>query len=295
MAEPVAQRQATSVTWQVNELHLAGLSWGEPGEKPLLALHGWLDNAASFAYLAPLLAGYHVVALDLTGHGLSARRSADASYHIWDDLPEILGVLEVLGWDRFDLMGHSRGAIISTLLASAFPERVQHLVLLDAVMPDAVAEKDFSLQLHKALLDKSRLHTASNRIFPTMEAVVASRVERGLSPDAARILVERNVRECPEGMMWTTDPRLRGASSVKMSQSQIQAVLNGLDMPTLLLLAQGSWEQSPELATYARRNIARLTVDTFQGGHHFHMEAKVAEVAKRMQQFLSPVEETQCI
>ena len=115
---------------------LSALRLGNPAGRKVLALHGWLDNAASFAYLAPLLAGYHVVALDLTGHGLSARRSADASYHIWDDLPEILGVLEVLGWDRFDLMGHSRGAIISTLLASAFPERVQHLVLLDAVMPD---------------------------------------------------------------------------------------------------------------------------------------------------------------
>jgi len=294
MTEAQAQRQAVPLTWRINDLQLAGLSWGEPGMKPLLALHGWLDNAASFAYLAPLLSDHHVVALDLTGHGLSARRSADASYQIWDDLPEIVGVLEALGWDEFDLVGHSRGAIISTLLASAFPERVRKLVLLDAAVPEAVAEVAFALQLHKALLDKSRLSAASNRVFSTLDAAIAARSARGLSTDAARILVERNVRESPEGIIWTTDPRLRGASAVKMSQLQIEAVLQGLSMPTLLLLAQDTWGESPELATFARQHIALLTVDTIPGGHHFHMEANVAEVAQCMQQFLLVVEEAEC-
>ena len=54
--------------WEINGLKLAGLSWGKPGDRPLLALHGWLDNAASFSLLAPLMTGYNVVALDLTGH-----------------------------------------------------------------------------------------------------------------------------------------------------------------------------------------------------------------------------------
>jgi pimeloyl-ACP methyl ester carboxylesterase len=92
------------------------------------------------------------VALDLTGHGQSDWRSADASYQIWDDLPEIVGVLDTLGWDTCDLVGHSRGAIISTIIASAFPERVRHLVLLDAVVPEAVAAEAFPAQMRKALI-----------------------------------------------------------------------------------------------------------------------------------------------
>lgn len=287
-------RAAAPVLWRVNGLDIAGLCWGQPGEKPLLALHGWLDNAASFGCLAPLLTGYHVVALDLTGHGRSARRSPDASYHIWDDLPEILGVLEALGWDTFDLVGHSRGAIISTLLASAFPERVLRLVLLDAVAPDAVAEERFPVQLRTALDDKHRLLRTPNRHFPTLEAAVESRAARGLPAAAARMLVERNLRDSPDGVSWMTDPRLRGASAVKMTQGQIRSVLKALHMPTLLLLARDTSAQMREITEFASRQIEGVTVRTIDGGHHFHMEACVDEVALLMNEFLSEMEECEC-
>ena len=83
-------------SWRVHGLELRGLSWGEAGAHPVLCLHGWLDNAASFSVLAPRLENCHVVALDLTGHGRSSWRSDDATYQIWDDLPEIQGVVDAL-------------------------------------------------------------------------------------------------------------------------------------------------------------------------------------------------------
>ena len=127
---------ARELQWEVHGLNLAGLAWGSSDNPPLLALHGWLDNAASFALIAPHLAEhFYVVALDLTGHGHSDSRSADATYQVYDDLPEIMAVVDQLGWQRFDLMGHSRGATIAALFAASFPEYVNHLVLLDGVAP----------------------------------------------------------------------------------------------------------------------------------------------------------------
>ena len=287
MAASGELRPAVPVQWQVNKLQLAGLSWGTPGEKPLLALHGWLDNAASFAYLAPLLTGYHVIALDLTGQGRSARRSDDASYQIWDDLPEILGVLNALGWDTFDLLGHSRGGIIATLLASAFPERVSHLVLLDAVSPDAVAEERFPSQLRRALEDKARLLGSANRVFASVDDAANSRESRGLSTEASRLLAERNLQTCAQGVTWTTDPRLRGASAVKLTGGQTRAVLSALTMPTFLILKKATSSYASLMLEHAQRHIEQLTVCTVDGGHHFHMESCVAEVAQRVQCFLA--------
>ena len=287
MSDAVAARRAVPVRWTVNELELAGLSWGEPGERPLLALHGWLDNAASFSCLAPLLSGFHVVALDLTGHGLSAWRSADASYQIWDDLPEILGVLDALGWDTFDLLGHSRGAIIASLLASAFGERVQHLVMLDAVAPKPVLQEQFPVQLRTALLDTPKMRSRPPRIYAGLEQAIASRQERGLPPAAARLLVERNINTSAQGVTWSTDPRLHAASAVKLTVAQIEAVLGALSMPALLLLSNQSSDYLADMVERAQRHIADLSVQVVRGGHHFHMESDVKTVAQYICQFLS--------
>jgi len=278
--EPVA------LQWQVNGLQLAGMSWGEPGSQPLLMLHGWLDNAASFSMLAPLFTDYHVVALDLTGHGLSDRRSADASYQIWDDLPEILGVVDALGWDGFNLLGHSRGAIISTLLAATIPERIQRLVLLDAISPQAVADNAFPGQMRKFLQDKKRLMQREPRIFATLDDAVAARWDRGLPRAAARLIVERNLQACANGFTWTTDARLHGASAVKLTAAQNRAVLEALTMPALLLVAEEGFRHHQEAVDNALAHIDGLVLEQVVGGHHFHMEPGVETIAARIGRFL---------
>jgi pimeloyl-ACP methyl ester carboxylesterase len=272
--------------WQVNGLELAGLAWGEPHARPVLALHGWLDNAASFSLLAPLLEDCYVVALDLTGHGKSACRSADASYQIWDDLPEILGVLEALGWERFSLLGHSRGAIIASLLAASFPERVAHLVKLDAFMPQPVAERDFSSQLRNFIDQKRYWLARENRVYASIDAAVASRKKASLPAAAARLLVERNLRPCANGFTWTTDLRLRGASAVKLTAGQVQAVLEGLVMPTLLLLTDDDASRKAVIAAQAAQYCPGMELAFIAGGHHFHMEAAVGTVALQIAGFL---------
>lgn len=278
--EPVA------LSWEVNGLSLAGLSWGTPGRPPLLALHGWLDNAASFSILAPLLEQHHVVAVDLTGHGRSASRSADAGYQIWDDLPELLGVLDALAWDRFSVIGHSRGAIISTLLASAIPERVERLVLLDGLAPAPVPEEAFSTQLRRFLDEKRYWRQRENRRYASIDSAISSRTDTSLPNAAAKLLVERNLRPVEGGYTWTTDLRLRGASAVKLTAAQVESVLRALSMPTLLLLADQGFGRNPEMCALARKTITSVDIAVVPGGHHFHMEPGAAIVAQRISGFL---------
>ncbi len=66
---------ARELSLELPHLRLAAQAWGDPQLPRLLALHGWLDNAASFDRLAPLLCGhFHIVAIDLPGHGRSGHR-----------------------------------------------------------------------------------------------------------------------------------------------------------------------------------------------------------------------------
>jgi pimeloyl-ACP methyl ester carboxylesterase len=168
---------------------------------------------------------------------------------------------------------------------------VHHLVLLDAVSPEAVAEEEFPLQMRRALQDKPFLLTSANRVYSSVDDAVASRTDRGLTIAAARLLVERNLSVCPLGVTWTTDPRLRGASAVKLTEGQSRAVLRALNMPTLLMLARDTARVAPQILELAQRFIARLSVHTIDGGHHFHMESCVSAVALRIQHFLAEIEQ----
>ena len=273
--------------WQVHGLRVTGLAWGDPDQPPLLALHGWLDNAASFSQLAPLMDGYHVVALDLTGHGRSDRRSPDATYQIWDDLPEIHAVLEQLGWQRCALVGHSRGAIIATLLAAAMPERFEHLVLLDAMSAPPLEEAEFPAQLRKFLVDKPRLLQRPGRVFASPEQAFAARETPDLAPAMARLLAERNLEACQGGVRWTTDARLRGASAVKLSPGQNSAVRRALNMPVLLLLSEQFQHRAADYAEQARREVRDIHIEQVAGGHHFHMDGDLPALAARIGQFLA--------
>ncbi|MGE0341946.1 MAG: alpha/beta fold hydrolase [Porticoccaceae bacterium] len=136
-------------------LRIAATEWGHPAGTPVLALHGWLDNCGSFAPLGRLLRQVRLIALDLPGHGHSSHRSADGTYNIWQDVGVVHAVAEQLGWERFALLGHSRGAMICTLTAGTFPERVSHLGLLDSFVPATVATADEPEQLRGAILDRA--------------------------------------------------------------------------------------------------------------------------------------------
>jgi haloacetate dehalogenase len=102
---------------------------------PLLLLHGHPQNHLTWHKVAPQLAQrFTVVATDLRGYGDSAKPASDG-----DHLPyskramaaDQLSVMAQLGFDRFHLVGHDRGARVGHRLALDHPEALDRLVLLD--------------------------------------------------------------------------------------------------------------------------------------------------------------------
>ncbi|MEP0201898.1 MAG: alpha/beta hydrolase [Halioglobus sp.] len=278
--------QPRQLQWQVDDLTIAGLAWGDESNPPLLALHGWLDNAASFALLAPFITNRQVVALDLTGHGLSDSRSPHSGYQIWEDLPQILDVADQLEWDEFDLLGHSRGGIISTLVAAATPARVRKLILLDALLPRAVEEEAFSAQLQEWLRDRTRY---LNKVPPRVESLdqaIKLRAAKGLTVEAATVLMQRNLKPLDDAFTWTTDPRLFGASAVKLTAAQSKSVLQSIAAPVLLMMASDGYAGHPEITALAESYLTERVIEVVEGGHHFHMEDNAHSVAQRICTFL---------
>jgi pimeloyl-ACP methyl ester carboxylesterase len=115
-----------SVTRSVNGLALHAL---EAGEGPsVVLLHPEPGDASTFSAILPLLArDHHVVALDVRGHGRSAKPRGD--YSVPAQARYVEAFLDAAGIDRPVLVGNSYGGILALYLAGASPARVRGLVL----------------------------------------------------------------------------------------------------------------------------------------------------------------------
>jgi pimeloyl-ACP methyl ester carboxylesterase len=261
-------------------LALAAREW--PGDGPkVLALHGWLDNAASFDPLLPLLPDVHAVAIDLPGHGRSDHRPPGAWYHLVDNLSEIDAALDALGWPRAILLGHSMGAALATLYAAARPGRIDALWLIEGLGPLAAAESEWPAHLRRALDGRARAADKQLRVFASVDEAVAARLAATpMAESSARRLVERGLRAADGGFVWSSDPRLLLPSPYRASEAQVEACLAAIECPTLLVTASETPPYFPP-ALVARRTarVRTLTHRVVSGRHHVHMDDAAAVAA----------------
>jgi len=264
-------------TFQVNGLSIVAVCHGDANGIPVLALHGWLDNAASFSRLAPLLTDCHTVAIDMPGQGLTSHRFPQGSYNVWDDLIDLLALADQLGWRRFHVLAHSRGAMIATLLASAAPERIYSLSLLDGILPKPVLAKDCVDQLQRFVTDFRRPSRQSSKIYASFDDALKARcLTAGMTEITARPIVERALELSSLGYRWRHDTRVMAASAFKLTQEHLDAVMQSLRVPTLLLLAEHGVAQLLgdmlqwllQFPIVQQRNVG--------GSHHFHLEPDAA-------------------
>lgn len=268
MTEPVERRIALPAST------LAAQVWGEATLPPLLALHGWLDNAGSFARLAPRLAArWQVIALDLPGHGHSGHLPAGASYHYVDHVQAVLSAVDALQLDRYALLGHSLGAGIASLVAAARPERIERLLLIEGLGPLG-DDGSHTLQRFRDALAPRESNGKPLRVFRDVaQAISARSIASGLPAEQARSIVERGLLETDGGWCWRSDPRLTRPSAVRLAEAQVHALLRGVSAPTALLLARPTTPYLPEAMMQARAAcVARIAVTRMDGGHHLQLE-----------------------
>lgn len=254
---------------------LTGRRWGRPGATPVLAIHGWLDNAASFDRLAPLLVAgldWDLLAIDLPGHGHSSWLAN--GYSQAQHAAALLGLLDALDWQRVTLLGHSLGASIATLLAASLPERVQQLVCIDALGPLSAPPAQTASRLRDYLLAVQPGQRRPPRPLPSPAHAVRARVQaNGLSPANAQALVERGLRQDGDHWVWRTDPALTLPSAVYLDEAQVQALLAAVRCPSLLLQADSPGRFiAPELQQQRQACLPGLQTVRLGGGHHLHME-----------------------
>jgi len=188
------------------EVSLVGDAWGDPAAPPVLLLHGAGQTRHSWRTTGSVLAaaGWHVIALDLRGHG-DSERSAAGDYRLSDftgDVAEVSGALPAPPV----LVGASLGGL-AALSAVAGPA-----VAGPAVPAPALVLVDISVRVEPEGSNRiRRFMTAHTNGFPSLEAAAAAitAFDPRRTPPANLNGLRKNLRWRPDGRwVWHWDPRI---------------------------------------------------------------------------------------
>jgi pimeloyl-ACP methyl ester carboxylesterase len=133
---------------------LAYIDRGERSGPPVVLIHGYTDNARDWVPMLPYLSKRdRLILVDIRGHGRSSK--PECCYTRIDFAYDIKLLLDQLGVQKADIVGHSLGSIIAQTFAEYWPERTAHVVLISSTggsppdRPKKPPQFDFAAEIRK--------------------------------------------------------------------------------------------------------------------------------------------------
>ncbi|KAI9092898.1 Alpha/Beta hydrolase protein [Phlyctochytrium arcticum] len=267
-------------------LKLAAKEWGNSDGFPILALHGWLDNANTWDLIAPLLlkhSSYHIISLDMAGHGRSQPRHAQADYVFYKHIDDALDVVtRSLRWSRFGLLGHSMGGGVVTMMAAVIRTQIAFLICVEALGPFTRGPEHYARGLVTFLTNGKQLASSRRRVYASVEDAAQQRATASsgmpLSLQAARTLAERGTESVEGGgVVWVSDPRLRLPHPVHWSEDVMLVMMERITCPVLVIRGDEGFSFDGFNFDDRVKRVKDITVVKLTGKHHLHMEEEHAE------------------
>ena len=244
-------------------LHM--LDWGNDHLPPLLLIHGIRLHAHVWNDFCRRYHGqYHLMALDLRGHGDSSW-CQNGEYHLHDYYEDVREVIAQLDEGPLVLLGHSLGARVSLLYTHLHPEQVRSLILVDmgAGLPAHLLKQDFSRVTE----------TPPPREFASPEEAVeyiASILNTG-PRDLMEESVRHGLRQLPNGnFTWKYDPALSGPPQPRAGAREwdLWEAAATVQCPALLLHGANSMVVSQDIVERMAATMPQLhTVRVEEAGH----------------------------
>jgi pimeloyl-ACP methyl ester carboxylesterase len=285
--------------FEVNRTRLRAWCWGDPLAPPVVLVHGAYDHGRTWDGFAPRLVelGFHVVAIDVRGHGDSGRLSSGMAWNACTiDLCELARVLAPRPDSPIGMIGHSMGGGQILTAAATTPERFAWLVNLDGLGPPADGfVHDGVVEVATRSLDEIDKHRSRPQRPWTSRDQLAERrgaINIRLPRPFLDHLVEHGTREIEGGFVWKWDPLFRTGVPDGFSLELVLAQYRHVTAPTLVLVSseEDAWTEVHD--DEAGRRVAMLAdarLESVPGaGHYVHVE-RPDFVLERITRFLDEI------
>jgi pimeloyl-ACP methyl ester carboxylesterase len=273
-----------------DRLKLQFWDFGTQGKPPLILVHGGLDHARNWDWVAKALREeFHVYALDLRGHGNSAW-APGALYSVAEHVLDLSVLVDIINRPPVTIIGHSLGAITTLLYAGVYPERVRKIVAIEGVGLPLQEGRYSAPERMRRWIEKVR--AAENRTphsYPNLAAAVARMKEANpfLSDEVAEHLTLHGTNWNADGsIIWKFDNYARLFPPYGANLEEAAEVLRRIACPTLLFWGRQSFAKDPETDPLAREIADRRVVKVDQAGHWLHHD-QLAIFLRETQQFLA--------
>ena len=249
----------------------------------LVALHGWLDNCASFFPLLPFLTKhFQVYCLDLIGHGFSDHLPKSSSYHMLGYGQQMIEFLKIFP-EPVHLLGHSLGGGVAMVICGTIPSKIASLMLIESVGPFSYDPKETLSRFRNYVSRYSQKLGTQTRVYETIEDAVKVRTAQSkLELSYSELICKRGMKKIPMGYTWNSDPRLFLPAPCSLSEEEMGVFVENISCPVGLIKGSNGFN----FEKYADRmtRIKNLKQATVPGGHHVHMEQpkEVAQVLFKM-------------
>lgn len=223
--------------------------WGRDDAQTIFCLHGWMDAAITFQFVADALGDdWRVIAPDWRGFGASQKNNGP--YWFADYYADFEALLDIYSPDiPVDLVGHSMGGNIACIYAGVRPQRVRRLISLDGfgmVPPEA----ETAPERMRAWLDEQQQPPVLRPYAsPSEFAARLRRINPRLSAERALFLAEHLGRQGDAGYAWTADPWHKAVNPVLYRLEEAMACWRQVKAPTLWVAG----DESEILARFLER------------------------------------------
>lgn len=248
---------------------------------PVVLLHGGSANAHWWSLLAEALDDtYHVLALDLRGHG-DSEHPDPAAYRVEDYAGDVGALVDAIGVDRIDLIGHSLGGLVATAYAGRAPERINSLVVVDTELRVGASGARYMARLrnfpHPRYPDRE--HAIKRfRLLPTAT---------NADPTVLAEIAAHSIVELSDGR-WTL--KFNRDSLAHVEPQDLTEMLQRLPCPILLIRGVHSTLLSHSALAALLQRVPHAQGAEVAGAHHHVMLDNPAEFARVVRAFLDRLE-----
>ena len=240
------------------------LVWGQEGRPGLVLVHGGAAHARWWSHVAPLLPGYRVAALDLSGHGESGWRDGGYRLTTWaDEVLAAAALVDAAGPPV--VVGHSMGGFVAVVTAAVAGDDLAGIIILDS----PVVHEDPEVEAARI----GQAFGGPTRVYDDLEAAVARYrtvpAQDRYVPEVLDHVARHSLRAVEGGWTWRFDPRLFAAVSRSAAAEHLPSVTC-----RVALLRSEHGLVTPEIGSIMYEALGRVApvVEVPEAGHHLMLD-----------------------